>query len=483
MDYLLFLTVAAICAFGVVMLFSASYYYAQSFQGDGYYYVKKQLLFLAIGIPVMFGLSFVDYKFYRRFAWMAYLLIILLLIAVLLFGKNLQGGQRWLKIGPLQFQPSELAKFIIVICMAKYMTDHHEDMPSFVRGLLPMAALLVVPAVLIYFQPNVSMLIILCIVFAIMLFIGGASLSQLGIAALIGGAALVVLLFAASYRESRFTAWLDPWGNKSDAGYQIVQSLYAFGNGGWFGQGLDASRQKLLFLPYRESDFILSIIAEELGFVTVALLIAAYCFIIYRGIRSRQVRFTCCGGVLFHTCRAGCGQRCRCYKFNTRNRANAPLHQLRRYLACYIPCRHRRTAQYFTLYGTPKITRRIIWKTQKTETAAAITNLSTAAGIPATVLRTLQAIPHTVPAVRPEHVHARFRTVLNPTGWIPAQRHPHAASATRKSGGDKTDVTFSVRSEFFFLSHCLGFAVIQPTALPALTRSLFPEAGNTVPNR
>lgn len=117
----------------------------------------------------MFGLSFVDYKFYRRFAWMAYLLIILLLIAVLLFGKNLQGGQRWLKIGPLQFQPSELAKFIIVICMAKYMTDHHEDMPSFVRGLLPMAALLVVPAVLIYFQPNVSMLIILCIVFAIML--------------------------------------------------------------------------------------------------------------------------------------------------------------------------------------------------------------------------------------------------------------------------------------------------------------------------
>ena len=233
----------------------------------------------------MFGLSFVDYKFYRRFAWMAYLLIILLLIAVLLFGKNLQGGQRWLKIGPLQFQPSELAKFIIVICMAKYMTDHHEDMPSFVRGLLPMAALLVIPAVLIYFQPNVSMLIILCIVFAIMLFIGGASLSQLGIAALIGGAAIGVLLFAASYRESRITAWLDPWSNKSDAGYQIVQSLYAFGNGGWFGQGLDASRQKLLFLPYRESDFILSIIAEELGFVTVALLIAAYCFIIYRGIR------------------------------------------------------------------------------------------------------------------------------------------------------------------------------------------------------
>ena len=105
-----------------------------------------------------------------------------------------------------------------------------------------MAALLVVPAVLIYFQPNVSMLIILCIVFAIMLFIGGASLSQLGIAALIGGAALVVLLFAASYRESRFTAWLDPWGNKSDAGYQIVQSLYAFGNGGGVGR-CDPSQQ------------------------------------------------------------------------------------------------------------------------------------------------------------------------------------------------------------------------------------------------
>lgn len=285
MDYMLFLTVVAICAFGIVMLFSASYYYAQSSQGDGYYYVKKQLLFLAVGIPLMFALSFVDYKFYRRFARPAYLLIIALLIAVLLFGKNLQGGQRWLKIGPVQFQPSELAKFIIVICMAKYMTDNHEHMTSFLRGFLPMVLLIIVPGLLIYFQPNLSMLIILCIVFAVMLFIGGVDLKLLAILFCVGIAGVIVLIFVKSYRAGRFIAWLDPWSYSGKESYQIIQSMYAFGNGGWFGQGLDASRQKLLFLPYRESDFILSIIAEELGFVTVLLLLLAYCFVIYRGIR------------------------------------------------------------------------------------------------------------------------------------------------------------------------------------------------------
>ena len=349
-----------------------------------------------------------------------------------------------------------------------------------------MAALFVVPAVLIYFQPNVSMLIILCIVFAIMLFIGGASLSQLGIAALIGGAAIGVLLFAASYRESRITAWLDPWGNKSDAGYQIVQSLYAFGNGGWFGQGLDASRQKLLFLPYRESDFILSIIAEELGFVTVALLIAAYCFIIYRGIRialSVRDRFASLVAAGFSSILAvqvavnvavvtnsipATGQR--------------SLHQLRRYLACYIPLPASAYCSIFHAIRNPENHAENHMENTKTETAAAITNLSTAACIPETVLRTLQAIPYTVPAVGrntarkvPHGVESRragYRAAA------PARGISHEEKRRRQNRRD-----ISVRSEFFFLSHCLGFAAIQPTALPALTRSLFPEAGNTVPNR
>ncbi|MCH5278601.1 MAG: putative lipid II flippase FtsW [Christensenellaceae bacterium] len=285
MDFPLFLAVIILCAFGVVMLFSASYYYAQSFQGDGYFYVKKQLMFLAVGIPVMFGVSFIDYTIYAKAARASYAVLLGLLVVVLFIGKSAQGAQRWIGIGPIQFQPSEFAKFVLVICMSKYMTERKNRMPTILGGLLPMFVLLLLPCALIYFQPNMSMIIILCIVAVIMLFIGGASIKQLAIPALAGAAGIAVLIGLAGYRSSRITAWLHPWEDVGGDSYQIIQSLYAFGNGGWFGQGLNASRQKLLFLPYRESDFILPIIGEELGFVVVALLLVVYAFVIYRGIR------------------------------------------------------------------------------------------------------------------------------------------------------------------------------------------------------
>lgn len=285
MDFMLFISVVILCAFGVVMLFSASYYYAQSFHGDGYYYVKKQLMFLALGIPIMFGVSFVNYGFYAKISKLMYGVLIVFLVLVLLIGRSAQGAQRWIQIGPIQFQPSELTKFVIVVCMAKYMTAHKDRMNKFMYGILPLVPLIVLPCILIYLQPNASMLIIICIVAAMMLFIGGASIKQLGIIGVLGFLGILVIATAEGYREGRITAWLNPWEDVSGGSYQIVQSLYAFGNGGWFGQGLDASRQKLLFLPYRESDFILPIIGEELGFVAVFLLLALYLFVIYRGIK------------------------------------------------------------------------------------------------------------------------------------------------------------------------------------------------------
>lgn len=285
MDFALFITVIVLCAFGVVMLFSASYYHAQSEFSDGYYYVKKQLIFLALGIPAMFGISFINYKLYAKLSIGAYIFLIVTLVLSLLIGTTTQGGQRWIDLKLFQFQPAELAKFVMVLCMAKYMTIYKKFMPGFFRGIvIPIVCYLVIPCIFIYLQPNMSMIIIACAIAAVMLFIGGASLKQLGLVALIGMAALLLLTIAKDYRGGRLEVWFDPWSDPLGQGYQVIQSLYALGNGGLFGQGFDASRQKLLFLPEHECDYIISIIGEELGFIALLLLLLAYLFVIYRGI-------------------------------------------------------------------------------------------------------------------------------------------------------------------------------------------------------
>ncbi len=287
MDFPLFFTVIAISLFGLVMLFSASYYKGMSDYGDGLHYVKSQAVYLAAGIIAMFAISLVPYKVYRsKFVVIGgYLLMLVLLFAAKFMGRTVLGAQRWIQIGPISFQPSEIVKFIMIICIAAYMSHFAKYMKRFTWGVLFVILLIIPPCILIFLQPNMSMLIIIVIVTFIMMFLGGSSLKQLlGIGA-VGVAGIVGLIFTAGYRSSRVTAWLDPWADPLGDSFQTVQSLYAFGNGGFFGQGLDASRQKLLFLPEMENDYILAIIAEELGFFGVALLLLAYAFVIYRGIR------------------------------------------------------------------------------------------------------------------------------------------------------------------------------------------------------
>lgn len=284
-DFPLFIVLVLLCAFGVIMLFSASYYYAQSQFGDGLYFVKKQLIFLVIGFGALLGLSHLKYTFYRKIALVSYLALIALLVLTLVVGKSAQGAQRWIPIGGFQFQPAEFAKFIMVVVMANFMTTKKNDMSKFFSGMLPLLVYLVIPCVLIVLQPNLSMVIILCLTAYFMFFIGGTKMIHRLMLLAAGAAAILVLVLIEPYRLSRLTTFFDPWKDPSGSGYQTIQSLYAFGNGGLFGQGINASRQKLLFLPYRESDFVLSIIGEELGFVGCFLLLAAYLFVIYRGIR------------------------------------------------------------------------------------------------------------------------------------------------------------------------------------------------------
>ncbi len=297
LDFPLLFGVVALCAFGLVMLFSASYYYAQSNFGNGYKYVVSQAGWLAGGFVLLFVFSHIPYTLYakRFFPLLSYGGLIVLLLAVLAVGKTLQGAQRWIVIGPISMQPSEFARFIIVICLANYLAKRQHDAHRFFKGLVVCLLIAAIPCFLIFIQPNLSMVIIIVINVMIMLVAGGCGLPQLGLLICIGFLGLLVYLKEnGGYQSDRFAlitmSWEKLLENVGNDSYQVVQSFYAFANGGWFGQGFDASRQKLLFLPYCESDYILAIIGEELGFVGVVAMLIVYFFVIYRGFK---IAMTC----------------------------------------------------------------------------------------------------------------------------------------------------------------------------------------------
>ena len=290
LDFPLLITVVMICAFGLVMVFSASYYYAQSRNMDnGFYYLKNQSIYFALGFALMLVLSFVDYHALEKLKTLALIVIIALMVAVVFVGAERNGAKRWLDFSkwgiPLSFQPSEIAKFVLVLYMASFMSKRPQLMTNFSKGVFPMILIMGVFCILLLLQKNMSMMVILVLTGAVMLFFGGARVAHLLTLAGIAAPIMVLAVLKEDYRKARVTMFWNPWDSPADGAYQLRQSLMALGSGGIFGKGLNFSRQKLLFLPYRESDFIFAIIGEELGLVGCVLLIAAYAFLIYRGIR------------------------------------------------------------------------------------------------------------------------------------------------------------------------------------------------------
>lgn len=288
MDYAILLTVTLLCAFGLVMVFSASYYYAQntaSTNYDGYYYIRKQAVYLALGYPTMILLSFFDYKRLEGFKVIGMLISLVLLVAVLIFGHELNGAKRWLVIAGQSIQPSEVAKFGMMLYMCAFMSKKHAVMKSFKYGMLPMLLVIGVVCGLVMLQPNMSMAVIMGMLGYALLFVGGCDGKQMILLLIAAIGAFVLLAVIEPYRMARLTSFTDPWKDPLGTGYQLIQSFYAIGSGGLFGRGLNNSRQKLLFLTYGESDFIFSVVCEELGFFGALAILLAYGFIIYRGIR------------------------------------------------------------------------------------------------------------------------------------------------------------------------------------------------------
>lgn len=275
--------------FGVVAIYSASGYVAKTQYGDEWYFVKKQLIGFVLGIAAMLVCAKFDYQKLKekKARWIALILPMILLALVFVpgIGKTNYGATRWIGIGSFTLQPSELAKYGFVVFAAAYMSDDMGKMRT-LKGILPVLCAGGGICVLIILEPNMSVTMCVGLLMLAMLFLGGMKMKYFLMILIPALLVVPALIIAEPYRLSRLSAFLDPWENPRGEGYQLIQSLYALGNGGWFGTGLFNSRQKYRFLPFAESDFILSIIGEELGFVGILALFLCCALLILRGIKA-----------------------------------------------------------------------------------------------------------------------------------------------------------------------------------------------------
>ena len=260
-DYALLISVILLSAFGAIMVYSASSYNGAVNYGDSAFFLKKQIVGLILGTVALLVLYKIDYHLYAKYALiiLAGGMLCLGLVLIPGVGISINGARRWIGIFGITIQASEIAKFAFIIFAAAYMSKYKDRMQNFF-GFMPILGAGAVMCVLILLQPNMS--ITLCV-----------------------GAIMLIIIIAEPYRVSRLIAFMDPWASPRDEGFQLIQSLYSLGSGGLFGVGIFNSRQKFLFLPFSESDFIFSIIGEELGLIGGAVVILVFAFIVYKGIK------------------------------------------------------------------------------------------------------------------------------------------------------------------------------------------------------
>ncbi len=286
-DFLLLSIVVALVSLGIVMVYSASFVVAGQKFADNYHFLKKQALAAGIGFFLLFFAARTDYHRWQKLAWLLVLLSIILLAFLILpvpgFRREAGVPARWLRFFSFSFQPAELAKFSLVVYMARSLVKKGEMVQNFVHGLLPHFIVLGFFFVLVFKQPDFGTGVIFCMLVFLMLFVGGARILHLG--GIILGTLPIFLFLAlqANYRKERLLAFLNPWHDPGNTGFQIIQSFLAFGAGKIWGLGLGEGRQKLFYLPEVHTDFIFSVIGEELGLMGVAAVIALFFFLTLRG--------------------------------------------------------------------------------------------------------------------------------------------------------------------------------------------------------
>lgn len=284
-DVPLLICVCGMVVFGCIMIYSASSYVGQVQYGDKFYFVNKQIIGAVAGLAVMAAAAFIPYKKLIKLKTPLAAIAIVLLVLVFVPGVGVTnyGATRWIGLGPVTIQPSEIAKYAFVVFAAAHFSKNYATSRS-IKGVAPVLGLGVLFCVLIIIEPNMSITMCVGLLMLAMVFLSGTNLKTFAFMLVPCIIAVPVLIALEPYRLQRLSAFIDPWASPRDEGYQLIQSLYALGNGGWFGVGLFNSTQKYRFLPFAESDFIMSVMGEELGFVGLAVFFAVCLFIIWRGI-------------------------------------------------------------------------------------------------------------------------------------------------------------------------------------------------------
>ena len=284
LDWYLLIFVLALMSFGVVMVLSASIDLAAHTYNDPWFFVKRHGVFLCMALVL--GVIIFNFPIYvwNRFSIVFLIIGIALLVAVLIpgIGKVVNGSRRWIGIGTLTLQASEAAKFCFIVFFASFLARRTEEFRHGWSAFLKLLVILGTFVVLLLLEPDFGSSVVLCITAGAMMFMAGVPLIRFILLALMGVAGLAAMAVASPYRWQRLVTFLDPWADQFSSGYQLVQSLIAFGRGEWFGLGLGNSLQKLFFLPEAHTDFIFSIVAEEFGLVGALMLVACFMAVVWR---------------------------------------------------------------------------------------------------------------------------------------------------------------------------------------------------------
>ncbi len=294
-DMTFFVLTVLILVIGLVSLFSASYAYSYYQNGgDSYYYIKRQMIFAVIGVLLMMVISLVDYHVLHRFA-LPVMGVAWLLLIIVFFMPSVANVHRWIPLPGFNMQPSEVAKFAIILLFAHLISLFKEEMKRFTKGYVPFMLVLIGTCGLVFLEPHLSGTILIMMIGLVMMFVGGTRARWLFLTVGVGALAVFLMVFVVGYEQDRIAVWQDPLavytsdllyeGGQTgrDVAWQTVQSLYAIGSGGLMGEGLGNSRQKHLFLPEPQNDFIFAIVCEELGFVGAVVVIVLFALLVWRG--------------------------------------------------------------------------------------------------------------------------------------------------------------------------------------------------------
>ncbi|MFV8827645.1 putative lipid II flippase FtsW [Alkalihalobacterium sp. APHAB7] len=285
-DWLLIVVTALLSIFGLIMVFSSSYVWALYQTGDFYFFIKRQSMWFFMGIFVFFIVMHIPFQLYRKLSAVIILGSIVILTAVLFFGHEVYGAQRWIRIGPLNIQPSEFVKLGMIMYLASVYSKKQAYIDQFIKGVMPPLIVVTIVLALIVRQPDLGTATSILLVTILIVFFSGAKIKHLILLGMSGVAVFVIAVLAAPYRMKRITSYLDPFADAAGDGYQILQSYIAIAHGGLSGAGLGQSVQKLMYLPEPQTDFILAIISEELGLLGVAFVFACYTIIFFKGVMA-----------------------------------------------------------------------------------------------------------------------------------------------------------------------------------------------------